>query len=202
MNKKFFEKNTLDAARELLGKVLCVKSDGKVHRGIIVETEAYTQEDPACHAYCGMRISADAERPSVSKTALLRTADNPRRTKRSQTLFEKPGTIYVYLIYGMHYCVNIVTEKEGYGAAVLIRALEPLENLANTNGPAKLCKAANITKEFNGAYIFDKNSPIWLEDGEQIPDAKVVQTTRIGIKKAADYKWRFYIKDNEWVSKL
>lgn len=177
LDGKFFEKDTLDVARKLLGKVLSVKTGDKIQRGIIVETEAYKQEDPACHAYCGV-------------------------TKRSKTLFQKPGTIYVYLIYGMHYCVNVVTEKEGYGAAVLIRALEPLGDVDNTNGPAKLCKSMNITKEFNGMYIFDENSPIWFEHQADIPDEKVVQTTRIGIKKAADYKWRFYVKDNKWVSRV
>lgn len=174
---EFFNRNTIEVAKSLLGMVLCRNINGRIKRGIIVEAEAYTQEDPSCHAYRGA-------------------------TKRSKTLFDKPGTIYVYFTYGMHHCFNVVTENEGRGCAVLIRALEPLEQCEfQTNGPAKLCKAFNITRELNGVDGTKKVDGIWFEYGEEIPPENTVQTTRIGIKEAADYPWRFYIKDNKFVSK-
>lgn len=174
---EFFNRNTIEVAKSILGKVLCRKIDGTIQRGKVVEAEAYTQEDPSCHAYRGV-------------------------TKRSKTLFEKPGTIYVYFTYGMHHCFNVVTENEGRGCAVLIRAIEPLDSCEfQTNGPAKLCKAFNVTRELNGVDGTKKADGIWFEYGEDIPPENIVQTTRIGIKEAADYPWRFYIKDNKFVSK-
>jgi len=173
----FFNRNTIDVAKSLLGKVLCRNINGRILRGRVIETEAYTQDDPSCHAYRGI-------------------------TKRSKTLFDKPGTIYVYFTYGMHHCVNVVTESEGRGCAVLIRALEPLvECEYQTNGPAKLCKAFNITRELNNVDGTKKESGIWFEYGDDVAPENIVQTTRIGIKEAADYPWRFYIKDNKYVSK-
>jgi DNA-3-methyladenine glycosylase len=97
LNREFFERDTLVIAKDLLGAVLCRKVDGIVKKGIIVETEAYTQEDPSCHAY--------------------------RRTKRSETMFKEAGLSYVYFTYGMHHCMNIVTESKERGCAVLIRAV-------------------------------------------------------------------------------
>lgn len=187
----FFSRTTVDVAKSLLGQVLCRQINNQVLRGVIVEAEAYTQEDPSCHAYRGV-------------------------TNRSKILFEKPGTIYVYFTYGMHHCVNVVTEEEGRGCAVLIRALEPLNTLElhdqieyfdafksklQTNGPAKLCKAFHINRELNGLDGTKKISGIWFEYGKEIPPQNIIQTTRIGIKVATDYPWRFYIKDNKFVSK-
>lgn len=174
LEKEFYTKDTLTVAKNLLGKILCRKIDGKILKGIIVETEAYTQDEPSCHAYKG-------------------------KTKRCATLFNSGGYAYVYFTYGMYHCLNISTDKENYGSGVLIRALEPLENLDNTNGPAKLCREMKITKELDGVDVTQKNSDLWIEDGQNIN--KIVQTTRIGIKVATDLKWRFYIKDNKWVSK-
>lgn len=177
ITRKFYNQPTLIVAQKLLGKILCRKVGNKVLKGKIVETEAYTQEDPSCHAYRGV-------------------------TERSKTLYEAPGTVYVYFTYGMHYCMNIVTEKKGRGCAVLIRAVEPLqETKFGTNGPAKLCKAFSITKEQNGIDCTSDESEIWVEDNGDIEKANIVQTVRVGIKLAADYPWRFYIKDNKWVSK-
>lgn len=176
IERDFFARNTLIVAKELLGNVLCVKTGDKICRGIIVETEAYTQDDPACHAYRGF-------------------------SERSKSLFSKPGTLYVYLIYGIHYCANIATEKENFGSGVLMRALEPLENICDTNGPAKLCKAMQITKNLDGCDVTAGKPPVWLEYGKKINPKNIIQTTRIGISKAKDYDWRFYIKDNKWVSK-
>src|SRR5574344_1896072 len=174
LNHNFYLKDTLDVAKNLLGCILCRKIDNKILKGIIVETEAYTQEDPACHAYRGV-------------------------TKRSKIMYEKGGIAYVYFTYGMYHCMNVVTEKEGRGCAVLIRAIEPLNNFDNTDGPAKLCKVLNITRELNGVDLTTNKSPIWIEEG--INPEEIVTTTRIGIKEAQDYPWRFYIKNNKWVSK-
>lgn len=173
--KKFYINDTLKVAKDLLGAVFCRNINGKTYKGIIVETEAYTQEDPACHAYKGI-------------------------TKRTQTMYREGGISYVYFTYGMHHCMNIVTEQENRGCAVLIRALEPItETLTGTNGPSRLCKMLDITRDLNGIDITSEKSPIWIEKGKK--PKEIVTTTRIGIREAADYPWRFYIKDNKWVSK-
>ena len=174
LSKSFYLKDTVEVAQKLLGCVLFRELEGKIYKSIIVETEAYTQEDAACHAYRGI-------------------------TPRCEVMYGEGGAAYVYFIYGMHYCVNVVTEKKGRGCAVLIRAVEPLNYEAKTNGPARLCKALNITKELNGADLTSKASPVWKEKGEKT-DFEIVTTPRIGIKQNVDYPWRFYIKDNKWVS--
>ena len=174
LSKSFFFFFTIEVAQKLLGCVLCRELEGKIYKSIIVETEAYIQEDAACHAHRGI-------------------------TPRCKVMYEKGGLAYVYFIYGMHYCVNVVTEKQGRGCAVLIRAVEPLNYNAKTNGPARLCKALDITKELNGTDLTSKKSPLWIEKGQK-PDFEIVTTPRIGIKQNTDYPWRFYIKDNKWVS--
>ena len=176
MDKNFFERNTLLVARELLGCRILRTTENGILSGIIVETEAYTQDDPACHAFRG-------------------------KTPRALTLFKQPGLSYVYLIYGMYHCVNVVTEAEGTAGAVLIRALEPELPLTDTNGPGKLCRELKITKELNEVDLTDKNSLLRIERGVKIPEKNIVTATRIGIKQAADYPWRFYVKDNPFVSK-
>lgn len=175
-DRKFYEQNTVQLAKELLGYKLCRKIGDEIFSGIIVETEAYTQDDPACHAYRG-------------------------KTPRAATLFKKPGIAYVYLIYGMYHCFNIITEPEETAGAVLIRAIDPIPPLKNTNGPGKLCRELAITKDFNEADLTSTDSDLWIEQGIKIPSCKIITTTRIGIKVACDYRWRFYIKDNIFVSK-
>ncbi len=178
IGRNFYKDKTILVARNLLGNILCRRmSSGEILKGIIVETEAYTQEEPSCHAYRGI-------------------------TKRSSTMFKKAGIAYVYFTYGMYHCLNIITEKEGFGSGVLIRAIEPLsEDLNNTNGPSKLCRELNITRELNEVDICTRKSPLWLEYGSPVEDKNIIQTTRIGIKLAIDLPWRFYIKDNKFVSK-
>lgn len=176
LKKEFYAKPTPEVAKNLLGKVLCRKVDGKILKGKIVETESYTQDDKACHAYGG------------------------RRTKRCESLFAEPGTAYVYFTYGMYFCMNISTERKNYGAGVLIRALEPLQNLDNTNGPAKLCREMKIDKSLDGVDVKVRKSNLWIEDGEEVKD--FVQTSRIGIKEGLELPWRFYIKGNKWVSNV
>lgn len=177
--------DALTAAKSLLGWKLLHETGEGVCAGIIVETEAYTMEDAASHAYGG-------ERP------------------RNSSMFREAGTVYVYFTYGMHYCFNIVTGHEGHGQGVLIRALEPTDGLALmrsrrsiaddrnlTNGPAKLVQAMGISKIQNGSSIFD--GKLRLERG-YVPK-QVIRTTRVGITKAADVPWRFYVADSPFVSR-
>ncbi|NLF82624.1 MAG: DNA-3-methyladenine glycosylase [Candidatus Gastranaerophilales bacterium] len=175
LKKDFYDRNTLEVARELLGCKLNRKLNGKVYSGIIVETEAYTQDDPACHAYRG-------------------------KTPRSATLFGKPGLAYVYFIYGMYHCLNFVTEPEDVAGAVLIRALEPIPPLSNTNGPGKLCRELKIDRELNEVDVTTLKSGLWVEKYFEIAPDKIVTTGRIGIRVATDYPWRFYIKENPFIS--
>lgn len=176
LDRKFYVRDTLIVARDLLGCKLCRRFEDKIFEGIIVETEAYKQNDPACHAFRGV-------------------------TPRSSTLFKIPGLSYVYFIYGMYYCFNVTTEPEGVAGAVLIRALEPVSYVKNTNGPGKLCRDMLITKELNEVDLVDSKSDLWLEKFKSYSDSQVCQTTRIGIKSAKDYPWRFYVKESEFVSK-
>jgi DNA-3-methyladenine glycosylase len=179
--------NALSAANNLLGwKLINITPDGTTS-GYIVETEAYNMFDEASHSFNG-------------------------RTNRTEPMFQKAGTIYVYFTYGMHTLVNIVASGVGDGQAVLIRALQPVDGLELmqrrrgmadahnlTNGPAKLVQSMGITKVYNGANIFDTSCGLYLEEG--FKPKEIVQTTRVGIKKAIDKPWRFYIKDNLYVSK-
>ncbi|OIP23859.1 hypothetical protein AUK11_04555 [bacterium CG2_30_37_16] len=184
LDKTFFARNTLDVAKDLLGKTLVVKIDGKVKRGIIVETEGYMgPDDLACHGRFG-------------------------KTERSKVLFSGPGTVYVYLIYGMYYMLNFVTEKKDYPSAVLIRAIEPLNEKGSIkdlrklgSGPGRLTRWLGITKSHNGLSI--NGDEIFVEDNG-LNDFEIVETTRVGVEYAgyfAQKPWRFYIRDNEFVSR-
>jgi DNA-3-methyladenine glycosylase len=173
------ERPTLLVARQVLGQYLWVNTPQAPNTWCrIVETEAYTGDDPACHAYAG------------------------RTTGRAAHLLAPPGTAYVYLIYGLYHCLNIVTEAQGTAGAVLIRAIEPLNapTLA-THGPGRLCKALGITTAaHNGLNLLDPASPLVIVQAPAVPDEAIVTTTRIGIKHATDWPWRFYIEGNRWVS--
>ncbi|OGC78404.1 MAG: hypothetical protein A2145_01770 [candidate division Zixibacteria bacterium RBG_16_40_9] len=187
LNRSFFAQPTLRVAQELLGKCLILKHNGTVFSGKIVETEAYVgKDDPASHAY-------------------------GRITPRNQIMYGPPGYAYIYFVYGNHYCLNFVTERKGFPAAVLIRAVEPQEgivvmqknrksqNLKNlSNGPGKLCQALGINREFNGSDITADR--FFVEDrGEKIQ--RIVSSERIGVQKGRSKKWRFYLENNEFVSK-
>ncbi|MEW5820004.1 MAG: DNA-3-methyladenine glycosylase [Cyanobacteriota bacterium] len=176
LTREFCERDTLIVAPQLLGCILHHRVDkNTILSGIIVETEAYTQNDPACHAYKG-------------------------KTPRSATLFGECARAYVYFIYGMYHCFNVVTEPYDTAGAVLIRALEPMPPLSHTHGPGRLCKSMKITKELNEVDLTDHDGPLWITFGDTIPKSKIITTTRIGISLAKDFKWRFYIKDNPHVS--
>ena len=188
LRAKFYDRDTEQVARDLLGAVLrCTTSDG-VASGRIVETEAYLGEhDLACHAAAG-------------------------RTARTRWLYGAPGTAYVYFIYGVHWCFNAVTRAVGSPSAVLVRALEPLDGVMLmrerrgvthdrdlTNGPGKLCEALGITGALNGLPL--QTSPIEILRGEPVPDSRVQVTPRIGITKSAEWPLRWLVRDNPYVSK-
>ena len=191
MNKalnEFLDKPASVAAPLLLGCILEREIDGVILRARIVETEAYDQTDAASHSYKG-------------------------KTERTNVMFGTPGHLYVYFTYGMHYCCNIVVGEAGHGSAVLIRAVEPLEGedvmaqhrgdkagVEISNGPAKLCQALMIGKILNGHDL--RESPLKLIIREPLPNNDIIQTTRIGITKDTDTPWRFYVKDNPYVSKM
>ncbi len=180
------------AARRLLGcrleRTVDTADGPRLLSGRIVETEAYDQSDAASHSYKG-------------------------RTPRTDVMFGPAGRLYVYFTYGMHYCCNVVCGPQGQGSAVLIRALQPLEGLdfmterrggqtgpAISNGPAKLCQALAIDKGLNGHDLV--LNPLRLIMQPPLATEEVIQTTRIGIRLAIDIPWRFYIRDNPYVSKL
>ena len=200
IDKEFYNRSAIDVANDLLGKVLVREVDGRILKGKIVETESYIGAiDKACHAY------------------------NGRRTKRTEILYSDCGVAYVYFIYGLYHCFNVVTNEKDVAEAVLIREIEPLnefdyisqvrykkqfkelsktqiKNL--TNGPSKLCLAYLIDKDLNGDKLYEQGK-IYLEESEE-NDFEIVKTKRIGIdyaEEAKDFLWRFYIKDNDFVSK-
>ncbi|CEK11013.1 DNA-3-methyladenine glycosylase [Legionella hackeliae] len=180
LTRKFYDRDTIVVAEDLLGKYLVHHVEGIKRIGRIVEVEAYLgQHDLAAHSSKGI-------------------------TPRTQTMFGPPGYAYVYLIYGIHHCVNVVTEKEGNGSAVLLRAIEPICNItARTKGPGLLCKAMQIDKRLNGHDLLSDNFFI-AQMSEEKPIA-IQNKPRIGVAYAkhwADELLRFYIKDNPFVSKL
>jgi DNA-3-methyladenine glycosylase len=190
--RAFYARPTLTVARELLGCVVARRfPDGEILRGRIVETEAYVgEEDKACHARAG-------------------------RTPRTAPLYGPPGIAYVYLTYGMHHLLNAVTEREGFPAAVLIRAAEPLEGVPRmaaargterphllTSGPAKLCQALGLDLRHNESDL--RGDLVWFEAGEEVPDRAVATSPRVGCESAAPpwdlMPWRMFVKRNPFVS--
>jgi DNA-3-methyladenine glycosylase len=175
----FYVRDTITVAQELLGKLLVHCVDNVERMGRIVEVEAYLgPHDLAAHSSKGI-------------------------TKRTQIMFGPPGRAYVYLIYGMHNCMNVVTEPEGNGAAVLIRALEPVANLpGNTKGPGLLCKAMGITRELNGCDL--ASDDFYIADAESSDKIGIIKRPRIGVDYAGDWAkelLRFYIEGNTFVSR-
>ncbi len=181
MNKlprEFYDRDTILVARELLGKHLIHVLDGERRVGRIVETEAYLgPHDLAAHSSRG-------------------------RTERTKIMFGPPGHAYVYMIYGMYYCMNVVTQPEGVAAAVLLRAIEPVENITGrTQGPGLLCKSMGIDKALNGHDLL--SDELWIEAPEESTRITIVRRPRIGVDYAGHWAkrlLRFYIKDNCFVS--
>jgi DNA-3-methyladenine glycosylase len=191
----FFLRPTVAVARDLLGARLVRTLPDGVLIGRIVETEAYLQDDPACH---GVRETPDG--------------CTHRRTARNATMFGPPGRAYVYFTYGNHFMVNVVTQPEGIPEAVLIRALEPLEGCeimahlrrqddprAFASGPGKLTQALAITAALDGHDL--ALPPLQLLQGDPVPDPAVVTAARIGISRAVDQPWRFYEAGNPHASR-
>jgi DNA-3-methyladenine glycosylase len=173
--RSFFERATLVVAREMLGKKLVhAGDDGVRSSGRIVETEAYVgPNDLASHARVGPK-------------------------GRAALMYGTAGVAYVYLVYGMHHCFNAVTEQEGHPGAVLVRAIEPLENAARGNGPALVCRALKIDRACNSLDL-TTSSRLFLEDAPRIPDAEVRIGPRVGVDYAGEWAahpWRFWIADS------
>lgn len=178
--------DAVSVARRLLGARLVRIVDGERRSGIIVETEAYRQGDPAAHCHRG-------------------------RTARNRSMFGRPGLAYVYFTYGSWFCMNVVCEPEGFGAGVLLRALEPEEGLEAmaaargsdrdlANGPGRLCQALAIDLNLDGVDLL-AGGELFLEAGTPVPDSRVAQTPRIGISQARELPWRFAMVDNPHVSR-
>jgi DNA-3-methyladenine glycosylase len=189
----FYAQETTSVARQLLGCYLVHLEGEHTTSGRIVETEAYLSGDPASHAFRG-------------------------RTKRSSVMFGPAGYAYVYLSYGLHVCLNVVTNHVGRGEAVLFRALEPMQGLETMrerrhtakesllcSGPARLTEALGVPLALNGYPLFEGPFQIWSADSFPLlpptATADIIQTTRIGLSKAADLPLRFYLKNNPHVSR-
>lgn len=171
-DRNFYKRPTLVVAKELLGTVLCRRlSDGTVLFAPIVEVEAYTQDDPACHAFRGL-------------------------TERTRVMFGPAGHAYVYFIYGMYFCLNVVTEPENIPGAVLIRAI----GTPGGDGPGKLCRLWEINKSQNGVDLCDLQSELFISKGDKVSKSAIEISTRIGINVAEDRLWRFYLRGHPQVS--
>ena len=194
LNYDFYQKDAVSAAKALLGKIIVREIDDEKIIVKIVDVEAYMgAEDKASHAY------------------------NNKKTKRTKTMFEKGGLAYIYLIYGIYHCFNIVTAAKNDPQAVLIRGVEPVNSLelikenrdiksSNiedlTNGPGKLSEALEIDKSLNGCDLV-KSNKLYLLDSED-NNFEIVAAPRVNIDYAEEYKdkkWRFYIRGNKFISK-
>jgi DNA-3-methyladenine glycosylase len=196
LKREFYTRPLITVAKELLGKILVLSPtqlSKKFLAGKIVEVEAYDGAiDKAAHTFIG-------------------------KTKRNEIMFRQGGYFYVYFTYGVHFCSNVVTGQEGQGTAVLIRALEPVfgieemsrnrfgrdlknekEKLNLTNGPGKICQAFKINRDLYGADL--TGDEIFIIDQPVVNNKNIIVSKRIGISKSIDLPWRFYIKNNPWVS--
>lgn len=182
----FLARPAEEVAPDLLGQRIVSSIGGHRTEGVIVETEAYVgPQDPASHA--AARIG---------------------RTVRNQVMFGRPGLAYVYLIYGMHWCLNVVTGREGFPAAVLIRALDPVVGVPVmeerrgrrplASGPARLCQALGVTGDLNGHDL--DQGPLRLAPGWPVDEGHIATSGRIGIRQVADWPLRFYLRNHPAVS--
>ena len=196
LDQKFYERIDVERiSKELLGKVLVTQIEGQRTSGTIVETEAYRgPDDKACHAHLN------------------------RFTKRTKVMFDSGGHAYIYLCYGIHHLFNVVTAKTGMPHAVLIRAIEPLENMdlmlsrrnmtrikpQLTAGPGVLSKAMGLNKDMTGQNMLDTHTPVWIEDwGFEVAEKDIVASPRVGIdyaEECIDWPWRFRVKGSKWTS--
>ena len=185
--REFYLQETVTVAKALLGKVLVHETPDGIIAGKVVEVEAYVSGDPACHSFRG-------------------------KTARNAVLFGEPGHAYVYFTYGMHFCLNAVTQPEGIGEGVLLRAVEPLEgielmsrnrgtgNIHNLcSGPGKLTQAFGINASHKGLDLCGGSALRIVEGG--MDNVEIVEAPRVGIRLAADKLWRFYINGSRFVSR-
>ncbi|XFA74244.1 DNA-3-methyladenine glycosylase [Thermosynechococcaceae cyanobacterium Okahandja] len=175
----WFARPAPEVAPALIGCMVVRRHpDGQIYRGRIVETEAYMAGDPACHAY-------------------------RRQTARNAPMFAAAGTIYVYQIYGLHHCLNIVSDRPNVASAVLIRALEMLTPRLPSRraaGPGKLCQLLAIDRQLSGA-VLGEAAGLWIEPPDQPLVDTIVQTCRIGISQGQEIPWRWYLQGNAAVSR-
>jgi DNA-3-methyladenine glycosylase len=191
LRRAFYSRSTEEVARELLGHLLVHSAGGRVRVARIVETEAYLgEDDPASHAARG-------------------------RTPRNAVMYGPPGHAYVYFTYGMHHCLNAVTEPEGRAAAVLIRAAEPQEGLEwmraarggverdtlIASGPARLCQALGLDRAHSGLDLTLAGGELRIERGARRRSEVVGASGRVGIRVAVERQWRFFLEGNPHVSK-
>tara|TARA_Y100001978_G_C23676163_1_gene426524 strand:- start:729 stop:1328 length:600 start_codon:yes stop_codon:yes gene_type:complete len=178
LKKKFFERHSNIVAPLLIGcRLVRIYNDNDILHGIIVETEAYSQEDEACHGF-------------------------NKKTKSNEVLFGDPGTFYVYKSYGIHHCLNIVTHKNNFASGVLIRSVfinNEEERVAS--GPGLITKKFLINKDFNGVKSYDNSHLKILKRDIKVSKEDLLQTTRIGIRKATNLQWRWYLKSSRSISK-
>jgi len=187
-------RDAVTVAKDLLGKIFVYNTPGQVLAARIVEVEAYKGSvDEAAHSFSGV-------------------------SERNEVMFRTGGFLYVYFIYGVHFCCNVVTGKEGIGDACLIRGMEPLEGIdifsknrfnrndlsekeiiMLLNGPGKICRGFNIDKRLNGIDL--TGNTIYILNADKIKKSEIVTVKRVGISKSKDLPWRFYIKDNKYISK-
>lgn len=177
--RSFYNRDTVIVAKELLGKYLVHIINGKKYIGKVVEVEAYVgAHDLASHSSKGI-------------------------TKRTEVMYGPPGFAYIYMIYGMYYCMNVVTEQAGHGSAILLRALEPVQNIdLSTKGPGLLCKAMYLDTSLNRTDLL--SSHLFFSEAPQPQTFHIIQNPRIGVAYAKDWvdkPLRFYIKNNPYVSK-
>ncbi|ABX03924.1 DNA-3-methyladenine glycosylase [Herpetosiphon sp.] len=194
LSAEFHQRHSLVVARELLGCSLVRRlATGEELRGRIVETEAYTPDDPSCHAH-------------------------RRNTPRARSMFALGGISYVYIIYGIYHCLNVVTQGLGEGAAVLIRAIEPLSGNATmaqlvqkdpanpmriASGPGMVCRALAVDKSLDGVDLSSQQAGLWFEQGPSLPDQAILQTPRIGINSdphTVAAPWRLIVADSKALS--
>jgi len=194
LSRSFYEPSAALVAPALLGHVLVRATPEGRMAALIVETEAYVMNDPACHGF-------------------------PGETPRNRTMYGAPGHAYVYFIYGNYWCVNAVCRPKGLAEAVLVRAVEPVHGIELmrmrrtgksdvelTNGPGKLCTALGINRTQDGADLCNRRAELWIARHPAhkqllLSQGPMITTTRIGITKAAELPLRFYLKGSAWISK-
>ena len=188
LTRSWFDRPAPEVAPELLGRHLVRRlGDGTVCRVRLVETEAYEPDDPASHSFRGP-------------------------TTRNATMFGEPGHLYVYLIYGMHHCLNVVTGPVGHGSAVLLRAAEPIDGLEAMRrnrgterdlllcrGPARLAQALGVDRSFDGADLCTSED-LWLEPGDPLPLRRMHRTVRVGLSRGAEITWRWLESGSRWAT--